>query len=340
MTDLPGDEQSRLDAVRAREERNELAASFLERPKVTGISEGGTLAGEQRSLFQDARDRFVRNKLAMAGSVIMLVFLILAIFVPWHFTGNFLYSPENVSKGSFFSNPSNMPISMKHPFGTNDQGQDLWKLVWVGARISLSIAIAVALSILVIGVLYGSISGYVGGRTDNLMMRFLDSLYGLPYLPFAIILASILRPRFPDHPLIYVVPALSLTTWFGQARLMRSQVLTLKENDYVESAKSQGANSRRTIFRHILPNTIGITVVAIALELPGAILGEAFLSFLGLGVQPPNTSWGRLASTGADYFSVNPKLVWIPGLMIATSVLCFIAISDGLRDALDPRYDR
>ncbi len=336
-SDVPTEnEDAAADQQLAKDELAELASGWNEREaSIDARSAGGIV--EQRSLLQDAVYRFVRNKIAVLATVIMLVFSVCSIFVPLKASWNPLYSAANAT--SFDFSQANLKPSAKHPFGTDPQGRDLWKRVWRGGRISLAIGLSVALVILIIGITYGAISGYLGGRVDSIMMRFLDSLYGLPYLPFAIISVAIVRQYLPNDasPLYYMVPALSLSTWFTAARVTRGQILSLKENEFVDAAQAQGARWTRVVRRHLLPNIAGLMVVVIALEIPGAILGEAFLSFLGLGVTPPNTSWGAMAYDGADYFSSYPYLVWAPSLLIATTVLCTVAIADGLRDALDPR---
>ena len=184
--------------------------------------------------------------------------------------------------------------SLEHPFGTDRFGRDLLTRAALGGRVSIGIGFAATFVILVIGVTYGSISGFVGGRLDNAMMRFLDALYGLPYLPFAIITLAI----FGDVTFWTMVIALSIASWFTTARIVRGQVITLKENDYVRAAKAVGARWYRVLGRHLLPNTLGVLIIAVFLELPGVILGEAFLSFIGLGISPPEASWGRWRRTG------------------------------------------
>jgi oligopeptide transport system permease protein len=269
------------------------------------------------------------NKIAMVGFLVIALYILLAIFGP---------SLNDASPRRIDYSIANQGPSAEHWFGTDPQGRDIWQRVWLGARVSLSIAAVASLVILAIGLVYGSISGYVGGRTDNAMMRFLDALYGLPYLPFAIITATIMKEYVPNtSPLLYMVPALTLTSWFTAARIMRGQMLSLKTNDYVESALAQGAKSIRVMRRHILPNAAGVMVIAMFLEIPTAILGEAFLSFLGLGVRPPATSWGLMAEQGYKAIDVQPWLMWIPSLLIATTVLAAVAVADGVRDALDPR---
>ena len=184
-----------------------------------------------------------------------------------------------------------------------------------------------------IGIAYGSISGFVGGKLDNAMMRFLDALYGLPYLPFAILaLAIIGTVNFWT-----MVIALTIASWFTAARIVRGQVITLKQNDYVRAAHAVGARWHRVLTRHLLPNTLGVLIIAVFLELPTVVLGEAFLSFIGLGINPPDASWGSLASEGRESYRTHPLELWIPCLFIAALVLCANFIADGLRDALDPR---
>lgn len=312
----------------ARAEMQDLAGHWQERLEAFDTRDAGEVT-EQRSLWRDALRRFSQNRIAMLGMVVLAAYVLLAIFAP-------ILSPHDPARIDY--GLANLRPNGEHWFGTDQSGRDMWTRSWLGARISLSIGFATAIVILAIGVLYGSISGYVGGRTDNVMMRFLDALYGLPYLPFAIITATVLREKWDDAPPIaFMVPALTLTTWFTSARIMRGQMLSLKQNEYIESARANGAPAGRIIGRHVIPNALGVMIVAIFLEIPNAILGEAFLSFLGLGVQPPNTSWGMLANEGYRAINVQPYLMWVPALLIATTVLATVAVADGVRDALDPR---
>jgi oligopeptide transport system permease protein len=222
--------------------------------------------------------------------------------------------------------------SLEHPLGTDSFGRDLLVRTALGGRISIGIGFAATFVILVIGVTYGSISGFAGGKADNGMMRFLDALYGLPYLPFAIITVAILGATAWG-----LVIALSIASWFTAARIVRGQIITLKENDYVRAANVVGARWHRILMRHLLPNTLGVLVIAVFLELPGVILGEAILSFIGLGIGPPDASWGSMAREGYQSYRVFPMLIVIPSVAIATLILCANFIADGLRDALDPR---
>lgn len=312
----------------ARGEMQVLAGHWQERLEAFDVRDAGSVA-EQRSLWRDAVRRFSQNRIAMAGMLLVLVYVVLAIVVP--------EVSNKPSTGTYYPQANQGPSS-EFWFGTDYAGRDLWTRAWIGARISLSIAAVASIVILAIGVLYGSISGYAGGRIDNAMMRLLDALYGLPYLPFAIITVTVLRAKFPGgSPIVYMVPALTVTTWFTAARIMRGQMLSLKQNEYIESARANGARAGRIISRHVIPNALGVMVVAIFLEIPNAILGEAFLSFLGLGVAPPDTSWGQLAQDGYRYINTQTHLMWVPALLIATTVLATVAIADGVRDALDPR---
>jgi oligopeptide transport system permease protein len=284
-------------------------------------------AGEalrQSNLWKDAWRRYIRNRGAVfAGSVFVLLVLYCIL---WPFVSP--YDPNEVN----FSLKSETP-SLAHPFGTDQFGRDLLTRTALGGRLSIGIGIAATLAILVIGVVYGAISGFVGGLVDNILMRFLDTLYGLPYLPFAIITLAI----FGDANFRTMVVALSIASWFTTARIVRGQIITLKENDYVRAARAVGARWYRILGRHLLPNTLGVLIIAIFLELPGVILGEALLSFIGLGISPPDSSWGQMAEEGRDAYRVSPHIIAVPSIAIATLVLCANFIADGLRDALDPR---
>jgi len=238
------------------------------------------------------------------------------------------YDPNNVDFSLAYQNPS-----LHHPFGTDEFGRDLFVRVALGGRISIGIGFAATFALMIVGILYGAISGFVGGWLDNALMRFLDALYGLPYLPFAIITLAI----FGVVNFWTMVVALTVASWFTTARVMRGQIITLKENDYVRAARAIGARWYRILFRHLLPNTLGVAIVFVFLELPNVVLGEAFLSFLGLGINPPNASWGSLAQDGYSQYLSHPYLIVIPSIAIAWLILTAFFIADGLRDALDPR---
>lgn len=284
-------------------------------------------AGEpvrQTNLWRDAWYRYIRNKgAALAGAMFLLVLLYIVV---WPIVSP--YDPNDVQ----FSQAGEAP-TLRHPFGTDQFGRDLFTRTAVGGRVSVGIGFAATIVILVAGIAYGAIAGFIGGKLDNAMMRLLDTLYGLPYLPFAIIVLAI----FGNANVWTMVVALSLVSWFTTARIVRGQIITLKENDYVRAARAIGARWYRILGRHLLPNTLGVLVIAVFLELPGVVLGEAFLSFIGLGISPPDASWGQMAEEGKRAYRVHPHIMIVPSVAIATLVLCANFIADGLRDALDPR---
>ena len=287
----------------------------------------------QSSLWKDAWRRYIRNRGAVAAAVVFLLLLLYCFIVPgvWKIPGLWTslrdIDPYQIDFGNAYATPS-----LAHPFGTDLYGRDLFARTALGGQVSIAIGFGATLAILLIGVVYGSISGFAGGKLDNGMMRFLDALYGLPYLPFAIIVLAILGAGFWT-----LVIALSVASWFTAARIVRGQIITLKENDYVRAARAVGARWYRILGRHLLPNTLGVLIIAIFLELPGVVLGEAFLSFIGLGINPPEASWGSMAQDGRDAYRAHPHVIVIPSLAIAMLVLCANFIADGLRDALDPR---
>ena len=278
----------------------------------------------QTNLWKDAWRRYVRNKAAVIAGVVFVIVLLYCAIAP-------IVSPHDPIKIDF-AIASETP-SLEHPFGTDKFGRDLFTRTALGGRVSILIGFGATLAILLIGVVYGAISGFIGGRIDNGLMRFLDALYGLPYLPFAIITLAIIGRTNTWTMMI----ALSIASWFTTARIVRGQVLTLKENDYIRAAKAVGARWHRILVRHLLPNTLGVLIIAIFLELPGVILGEAFLSFIGLGISPPDASWGAMAQEGRTVFRSHPTAIVVPSVAIATLVLCANFVADGLRDALDPR---
>ncbi|MDX6397216.1 MAG: oligopeptide transport system permease protein [Gaiellaceae bacterium] len=278
----------------------------------------------QSNLWKDAWRRYLRNRAAViAGAFFLLIILyclLAPILSPW--------DPDAVKYPIAKQDPS-----LSHFFGTDKYGRDLFTRTALGGRVSILIGFGATVAILAIGVLYGAISGFVGGRLDNGLMRFLDALYGLPYLPFAIITLAIIGTTNMWTMMI----ALSIASWFTTARIVRGQVISLKENDYVRAAKAVGARWYRILFRHLLPNTLGVLIIAIFLELPAVILGEAFLSFIGLGISPPDPSWGAMAQEGRSTYRTHPIEIVVPSVAIASLVMCANFIADGLRDALDPR---
>ncbi|HET9436956.1 MAG TPA: ABC transporter permease [Gaiellaceae bacterium] len=278
----------------------------------------------QTSLWKDAWYRYIRNRAAVVAGAVFVGMVVFCLVWP-------VVSPHDPYEVNF--SEARQGPSLEHPLGTDNFGRDLLTRTALGGRVSIGIGFAATIVILVIGVAYGSIAGFAGGHLDNAMMRFLDALYGLPYLPFAIITLAILG----GGGFWTLVIALSVASWFTSARIVRGQIITLKQNDYVRAAGVVGAKWHRVLTRHLLPNTLGVLVIAVFLELPGVILGEAFLSFLGLGIGPPDASWGSMAQEGYQSYRVFPLLIVIPSVAIATLILCANFVSDGLRDALDPR---
>jgi oligopeptide transport system permease protein len=290
--------------------------------RMTGVEAGAPI--RQSSLWQDAWRRYLKNRGAIAAGVVFLLIVFWCIVAP-------VVSPHDPNRIDFSA--AYQGPSWSHLFGTDQFGRDLFTRAALGGRISIGIGFGATLAILGVGVVYGAVSGFLGGKLDNALMRFLDALYGLPYLPFAILaLAIVGTVNFWT-----MVVALSIASWFITARVVRGQIITLKENDYVRAARSIGVRWYAILGRHLLPNTLGVLVITIFLELPGVILGEAFLSFLGLGINPPDASWGSMAQAGRDAYRAHPHIIIIPSLAIATLVLCANFIADGLRDALDPR---
>ena len=290
--------------------------------RIAGVDAGAPI--RQSSLWQDAWRRYLRNRGAVTAGALFLLMVVWCVVTP-------IVSPHDPNEVDFASAYEGQ--SWSHPFGTDQFGRDLFTRAALGGRISIGIGFAATFAILGIGVVYGAISGFVGGALDNALMRFLDALYGLPYLPFAILALAIIG----TVDFWTMVVALSVASWFITARVVRGQIITLKENDYVRAAYAVGVRWYMILGRHLLPNTLGVLVITIFLELPGVILGEAFLSFLGLGINPPDASWGSMAQDGRDAYRAHPHIIIIPSLAIATLVLCANFIADGLRDALDPR---
>lgn len=275
---------------------------------------------------QDAWLRLKKNRAAMAGLGIIVLISLLAVLGP-------LISPYSYSDQSLAN--ANQPPSSAHWLGTDNLGRDLATRICYGARISLSIGIVASLINLGIGVLYGGISGYFGGRVDSVMMRIVDILYGIPLLLYVILLMVVLKPG-----LMNVFLALGLVYWLRMARIVRAQVLGLKELEYVLAARVLGASHRRLIFGHLLPNSLGPIIITLTLSIPEAIFTEAFLSFIGLGVSAPMASWGVLASEGVVTLRSYPFQLLSPAIAISLTMLGFNFLGDGLRDALDPRMRR
>lgn len=278
-----------------------------------------------RSLWQDAWQRFRGNRAALASVFILFIITLFAIFGP-------SISPYGYAETDW----SNMGIAPqfanKHYFGTDPLGRDLFVRAAMGGRISLMVGIAGALVAVVFGVLYGSLSGFLGGRIDMLMMRFLDVLSAFPFMFFVILLVT-----FFGKNIMLIFVAIGMVSWLDVARIVRGQTLSLKNKEFILAAKVGGVSEWKIITRHIIPNVLGIVVVYASLLVPGMILFESFLSFLGLGVQEPMTSWGALLQDGTQTMQVAPWQLVVPSVFLVVTLFCFNFIGDGLRDALDPK---
>jgi oligopeptide transport system permease protein len=286
-----------------------------------------------RSLWVDARRRLLRNRAAMASIVILALITLLALLAPM--LSPFAY--DEVNYDIIACAPGWWPAQAGctapgHVFGTDSVGRDLFVRVLFGARVSLAVGLVATLVSLVIGVLYGAVAGYLGGRIDTLMMRMVDILYSLPFVFFVIILMVIF-----DRNFILLFVAVGCVEWLTMARIVRGQTLSLKHKEFIEAARAAGVGPFAIIARHIIPNVVGPVMVYVTLTVPGVILMESFLSFLGLGIQEPLTSWGVLISDGADQMETAPWLLLFPALFMAVTLFCFNFIGDGMRDALDPK---
>ncbi|MEK9199942.1 ABC transporter permease [Lysinibacillus halotolerans] len=284
--------------------------------------ESEKLADKSVSFWKEVVLRFSQNKLAIFGIIALVIITLLAIFVP-------IFSPYSYREqlGVYNAAPS-----AAHWFGTDDLGRDIFVRVWQGARISLFIGITAAIIDLIIGVLWGSISGLAGGRLDNIMMRIADVLSAVPYLLVVIILLVVLQPG-----LLPMIIALSITGWINMARIVRGEVLSIKNQEYVLAARTLGANTWHLIKRHLVPNALGAILVTMTLTIPSAIFTESFLSYLGLGVPAPMASWGTMASEGNKALTSAPWRLFFPAFFISLTIFAFNAVGDGLRDALDPK---
>ncbi|OOF66452.1 oligopeptide ABC transporter permease OppC [Rodentibacter sp. Ppn85] len=280
---------------------------------------------EGRSLWQDAKRRFFRNKAAVT-SLILLAFIVLFItFAPLCFP----FTYEDTDWNMMGVAPTTEGL---HFFGTDSSGRDLLVRVAIGGRVSLMVGIAGALISVMIGTIYGAISGYFGGKVDMVMMRFLEILSSFPFMFFVILLVTL----FGQNILLIFI-AIGAIAWLGLARIVRGQTLSLKNKEFVEAAIVCGVPRRQIILKHIIPNVLGLVAVYASLEVPGLILFESFLSFLGLGTQEPMSSWGALLSDGAAQMEVTPWLLIFPAFFLCLTLFCFNFIGDGLRDALDPK---
>ena len=278
------------------------------------------------SLWQDAWHRLNKNKAAMAGAVLLVLITIIALLTPW--IAPFTYDGQNLEMGA-------VPPNADHWLGTDSKGRDLLTRVMYGGRVSLMVGFVATSVSLVIGVLWGTTAGYLGGRVDTVMMRIVDILYSLPFIIFVILLMVVF-----GRNLVLMFLAIGAVEWLTMARIVRGQVLTLRKQEFVEAAISVGVPQRQIILKHLVPNVLGPVIVYTTLTIPQVMLFEAFLSFLGLGVQPPMSSWGLLIRDGAKDMELYPWLIIFPGLMLSVTLFSLNFLGDGLRDALDPKASK
>jgi len=302
------------------------------------------LGRKQRSLWKDALYRLMRNKASMVGLAVVILAGLMAIFAPVvapydptnPFTNNGKQAPtlaDPIWGDPKYSDP-------RYVFGTDSIGRDiLSRLIW-GARVSMLVGFVPVAIIFLMGVSIGMAAGFYGGWVDQLLMRVTDVIYAFPDLLFLIIIMATLRGTFLGNllgGLVLMFVAIAVVGWVGMARLVRGQVLSLKEKEFVEAARAMGATDARIMFRHLFPNTLAPIIVSIAFGVPSAILAEATLSFLGIGIKPPTPTWGVMINEGFVVFSTTPWAVLLPAFCISLVMLAFTFVGDGLRDALDPR---
>ncbi|MBA3627505.1 MAG: ABC transporter permease [Chloroflexi bacterium] len=295
-------------------------------------------ARRSSGLWSDAFGRLKKNRLAILGLIIVIFFLMAGIFgplvAPWPYAHQDLPAVFAAGGGPL------PPLSPGHPLGTDELGRDLLSRLLDGAQVSVTVAFVVQVVILGIGVPVGALAGWSGGRLDNILMRFTDVIYAFPDLLFIILLSVAFRDTFFGNAvngLLLVFVAIGITSWVTVARLVRGQLLALKEMEFVEAARAIGVSDRRIVSRHLLPNAVGPIIVAVTLGIPGAILAEATLAYIGIGVQSPRASWGSLVAEGQRYIRSEPHLVLFPAMAIALALVGFTFLGDGLRDALDPK---
>jgi len=303
-------------------------------PPETAITEGEFVRGT--SLWRDAWRRLLKNKLAVFGLIVVVLITISAIIGPTVIKRTTGFTPDYIPTDDIrliksfppFTGPDGK-FSWTHPMGTDNAGRDQFARVLQGGQISLSVGIISTLVSLLIGVSYGAIAGYVGGRVDNLMMRVVDILYSLPYVIVVIVLLSMFRSQTARGQLVLLFVALGAVSWLTMARIVRGQVLSLKNQEFVMAAKATGVSTPRIIFRHLVPNTLGPVIVYATLTIPQVMLTEAFLSFLGFGVQAPLASWGSLASDGIQNIAIFPWQLIFPGVTMALTLFSLNFLGGG-----------
>jgi oligopeptide transport system permease protein len=278
-----------------------------------------------RSPWDYARDRFMRNRAAVVSLAILVLVALACLFGPMVLPHDFDSTDWDAMK---------LPPTWQgfHLWGTDESGRDLLVRCLVGGRISLMVGLLATLCSVAVGIVWGATAGFLGGKVDDFMMRFVDMMYAIPYLLIAILLVTILGREF-----YLVVLAITAFSWMDMARVVRGQTLSLRHREFVEAARAIGVPTRRIIFAHVVPNLLGVVVIYTTVTVPGVILTESVLSFLGLGIQEPMTSWGVLIHDGTNVMEVAPWMLLFPCALLSITLYCFNFIGDGLRDALDPK---
>ncbi len=283
-------------------------------------------AVEGRSLWQDAWRRLMRNKAAVASLVILGLIAVLSVFGPYFLA----WSYDQIDWDHVEAVPPS--LALKHYLGTDSVGRDLLARTLFGGRVSLTVGLLATSVALFIGVTVGAIAGYLGGKIDQLLMRFVDLMYSVPLTFFVIILMVLFGRNF-----VLMFLAIGSVEWLTMARIVRGQTLTLKHREFMEAARASGGSTAGILIRHVVPNVLGVVIVYVTLTIPQVILLESFLSFLGLGVQEPMTSWGVLINEGAAELEITPRTLIVPAVFMTATLFCLNFLGDGLRDALDPK---
>ncbi len=281
------------------------------------------IAYESKTYFKDAWGRFKQNKMAMVGLIFLAFMILMCILIP-------VFSPYTYDGQDL--NAINEMSSLAHPMGTDYLGRDLLVRVMMGGRISLSVGFAAAAISMCVGITYGGIAGYFGGKVDMVMMRIVDAMYSIPDMLYIILITVVLEPSMGS-----ILLGICISSWMGMARQVRAQVMTLKEQEFSLAAFVLGASKKRILFKHLIINSMGPIIVSVTLLVPSAIFNEAFLGFLGIGVPAPNASWGTLANDAKRFMTTQPMQVIWPTLAICLTMLALNFIGDGLGDALDPK---
>ena len=303
------------------------------------LAPGAVPMRRSAGVWRDAFGRLRRNRLALVGLFFVILLAFAGVFGP--ILAPHPYQVQDL--GALADNGYRPLVPFKdssHLLGTDDLGRDTLSRLLDGAQISLSVALVVQLVVLLIGVPMGALAGWFGGRLDTYLMRFTDVMYAFPDLLLIILFSVAFRETAFGRALnglFLVFVAIGLTSWVTVARLVRGQMLSLKETEFVEAAKAIGVKDRNIVLRHLLPNGIGPIIVAVTLGIPSAILAEATLAYIGVGIQPPRASWGSLISEGVRYIRSEPHMVYLPAIAIAVALISFTFLGDGLRDALDPK---